>query len=227
MMSAAFAPDAELLDPAAARAERQQRRLARLERLADLGMELAERLCRQAAEAPQTPVGDEAVKVELAFCRLARAVRLTDALASRLEADGLKLELKLEQAGMDAAPPDDPPATDEAGRQRVRRRLRRLMVQDDTLRAIEAEARGDVERGEALLGELYERLSELTDEDLLAVPVGVMTARLCRAIGVPYDPHHWGDDPADTDHAGTLDQVRGLQHNPVVWRNPPQGRAPP
>jgi hypothetical protein len=236
-MSAAASPhDTELLDPAEARALRQARRLARLERLAELGMELAELLCRRVAQAaePAGParheddavVGEAVVKVELAFSRLARAVRLTDALASRLEADGLKLELKLEAAA-DGPPADDAPASEEAGYERMRLRLRRLMVQDDTLRAIEAEARGDVEHGEALLSGLYERLYELTDEDLLAVPVGVMIARLCQAIGVPYDPHHWGDDPADTAHAGTLDQVRGLQHNPAVWRNRPPGHAPP
>jgi hypothetical protein len=73
------APDAA--DPALA-----DRRLAMVERLAEIGMAMAEALRRQVTEpgAPRVFAGD----VGLAFSRIARAVRLTILLAQRLE-DGL------------------------------------------------------------------------------------------------------------------------------------------
>jgi len=147
---------------------------AMLARLAQVGMQIAEECGRQAATAP--------IAAGLAFARVARAVRMTIALQSRLAKD---------LAALDRA--DD---VAQAART-TRRRIRLSRLVEDAARAgiaarIDAGARyGDEDAVEdeieRLSYEAYERLTDAEDDDLAGRPFDAVVAGICRDLGLPLD----------------------------------------
>jgi hypothetical protein len=143
------------VDPARALVERQ---LAMLTRLAEIGMEIAE-----AAPAAADPA--------LTYARVARAVRMTIALQSRLLKDLAALD-----------------RTDALARsaqvQARTRRIHRLVEQ-----AIETQ-HDDEDEIERLSGDAWERLRDEDDcADLFERPIAETVARICRELGLsPPDP---------------------------------------
>jgi hypothetical protein len=200
------APPDPALDQADARARgagetaeaRAERHLRTLKELAEIGMELARAVRRQAVEAPaggDAPGGEPgAGDVGLVFSRIARAVRLTLALEARLEQDRQARDAQIEAA---LAPRRELQATLKAG-EFIHRSVRRSNVKKAVEQAIDAEAdrAGAAERDvENWLADLDERLADAADDaDFMGRPVGELIARICRDLGLTPDWSLWEDE---------------------------------
>jgi hypothetical protein len=157
-----FASPADLTAPAEARAERRLRLLAEL---AELGMTLARTLVAQAED------GAEAAS-QLAYARIARAVRQTLALEAKLADES---QVRREKQAR------------EYSYQR-QAKVRRLVE-----RAIEADA--DDSDTDTLLDDLNERLADPDDTDFTNRPLIDVVAAICKDLGVTFDPSPWQDEP--------------------------------
>jgi hypothetical protein len=144
------------------------RQLARLERLSDIGMEVAEAAGRSAAALAG---GGEAGAADpaLAYARAARAVRLTIALQSRLMA---------ELAALDGAEAKARAVTAARRRDRIHARVEQAIEAD---RRDAPDAEHDVE---TLSSSVWERLTEEDDADLLDRPMEEVVAQICRDLGL-------------------------------------------
>ncbi|OYX31267.1 MAG: hypothetical protein B7Y99_10350 [Caulobacterales bacterium 32-69-10] len=153
-----------------------ERQMAKLERLSEIGMEIAEaagQRARALAEGDPTDTTDAAAaEPGLSFARAARAVRLTIALQSRLVEALAALDRGEALARVGEA-------------SRRRNRIQRL-VEDA------AEAEGcDAEEVERLSSEVWERLDEQDDADLLDAPIEQVVARICRDLGLSPELTVW------------------------------------
>ena len=146
--------------------------MAMLTRLAQVGMELVEAVGREAKTAP--------VEAGLAFARVARAVRMTIALQSRLAKDLAALDRADHMA--------------EKART-TRRRIRLSQLVEDAARAKiaaqrEAGARFWADEDaiedeiEQLSSEAYERLIDAQDEDFSGRPLGEAATEICKDLGL-------------------------------------------
>ncbi len=165
-----LAPAATLAEPVPPPADRQ---LELLDRLAEVGLEIALTLERQAkAAAPEERAGDPSVDLQavaLAYSRVARAVRLTILLRSKLADAGDMPEVD---------PVDDAQEAAEGRKLRIERVVRRI-VQAET---------DDEEKIERLLDEATDRLDE--DDcygDVMMRPVSEIVADICRDLGLDPD----------------------------------------
>jgi hypothetical protein len=172
-----------LTDPSQGRADgcvcgaaeaRTERHLRMLQDLAEIGMDLARSVQRQAHE--QAAADLDAAALGLAFSRIARAVRQTVALEARLAED--------RQAKT---------AARIASQTHTRAAHRRRDVRAVVAQAIEADAAdSDVED---LLLDLEERLADRDNEaDFAERPIGELVARICRDLGVTPDWSLWEDE---------------------------------
>ncbi|QUD89203.1 hypothetical protein [Phenylobacterium montanum] len=187
------------LSPAEARALRHGRVLARL---AEIGMEMAEALGREArarAEAAEAGEAGPAAAGDpgLAFSRIARAVRLTLALEARLaegpaeRASGPEVEARREAEAARRARAEDRALTERVGRNIIavnNQAAARKAI--ETLIETEAEA-CDIE---PLLDALAERLNEPTEADFADRPVSETIARICADLGLRPDWGLWRDE---------------------------------
>jgi hypothetical protein len=152
-------------DQAEARTERHLRLLAEL---AELGMTLARTIVAQAEDG-----------AELAFARLARAVRQTLALEAKLAEGG---QLRRERQA------------------REHKHQREAKVRRMVETAIEADAHeSDIDD---LLYDLNEHLADLDDTDFTHRPLIEVVASICQDLGVTFDPHQWQDEPPHPRHPG-------------------------
>jgi hypothetical protein len=180
-------------DPEGRAAARTQRQLAMLQELAEIGMQMAravrdEALARAEAaddeeDAPKPPSRFGGGDLSLVYSRIARAVRQTLALETRI-ADGIE-KARFEQRRAHVA------AVRSAFQERQDE------IRDHVAEAIEAEAaeKGTSEREiERLLDDLDERL-EVGDYDeiLPDLPIGDLVARICEDLGVTPDWSLWED----------------------------------
>jgi hypothetical protein len=246
MSAAATTPDETCDDPAPAW-ERAllDRQLAALDRLAEMGMAIAEVIHGQVtAQAPEPDPKPEAVPhhAALDFARVARAVRLTYALQSKLIADFKKPPPRAAQAADDDDEYDGPievrwldpqPPTAVWQRHQAKQAVRRMAEG----------AGGDAETVERLVAEAAERL-ERDDiyADIVSRPFGETVAAICRDLGIEPD---WSLFP-DEDWA--RERMPGgvaasPSSDPHFWikrrlgrhwrpdnpdpRTPPRARAPP
>ena len=144
---------------------RHERQLALLDRLADIGMEVAEAIGRQAAnpdsETPNIFQGDLA----LAYSRAARAVRMTIALSARLVAEA-------------ARPTPLAPAERRERKERIGRIVTRLIGE-----AYENDDEG--ETAEHLTGVISERLDDGDIYgDVMRRPVSEIIAEICADLDI-------------------------------------------
>jgi hypothetical protein len=148
--------------------------------------------------------------VSLAYARVARAVRLTIALQSRLLQDLQALDEVAERHL-------------HGGRSNAAR-ARKARIGRILDRVIDAEAPDDAE-GDRLAGEVRERLEH--DDiygDVLARPVGELVALICRDLGLSPDwvrlaEEAWAQDEIEGGQAGS-------PFSPPRWPSPaPPGRV--
>ncbi len=172
-------------DPRLAQAlDAAERRLAMLERLAEMGMAVATAISEAVVEFPHRPgSGPQGAR---AYAQAARAVRLTLMLAGRVERSILAMrkgELGLE-AALDAQGEADPPATRAE-------RLRAAVTP-----AIEREA-ADAEDAEMLRRRLDARLCERDDDHaLLSRPFHDCVKAICADLGLDPEPILAMESPA-------------------------------
>ena len=170
------------LDPA-----RLERQLDRLDRLADLGVEIAEGLAAQAkGTGPQVVEGDLA----LAYDRVSRAVRMATALQSRLMMDFRQAPAQTPAGGLPAAGPG-PAEQARARKDGVARIIHRV-----------AEGQGGLEGFQVswLAREARERLEH--DDiygQVMTQPVSELVARICDDLGLTPKWKHlaleaWAED---------------------------------
>ena len=152
-----------------------ERQMAMLSRLAEVGMEIAESCGREAKTAP--------IDAGLAFARVARAVRMTIALQSRLMKDLATLDRADEVA-------------ERARTTKRRTRLAQLLgdaarVKLDAQREAGSRFWADEEaiedEIEALTSEGYERLIDAEDGDLWGRPFDAVVAGVCKDLGLSPD----------------------------------------
>jgi hypothetical protein len=174
----------EPANPAAA--QRAERRLALLEEMAELGMQLLRDLPKPASEA-------EAPRVADAFARISRAVRLTLALEEKTDRFLAELAAGVASAaGEEAAVVDD----DEDYNWRTgifweQQTRKRIGVEARISEAIDAEI-ADEETAKSLYLELDERLSDREAcGRLMDHPFREAIERLCRDLNFEPDWSRW------------------------------------
>ncbi len=201
--------------------------LETLGRLAEVGLRIAEAIGDQAQTVAADPGGDDALTARttaslnacaMGYARVARAVRMTLALQSRL------LQPAAEKPSADKTPEEpvtyrfrwmeDPAAEKETQRTRVRRLVRR--VAEDALL--------DREVCERLEREAAERL---VDEDLYGDPtqrpIGDILAHICRDLGLDPDWGRLSQEPWAKEEIQAGDPASPFR----AWMGqPPPDRAP-
>jgi hypothetical protein len=217
-------PSCETSDPAAARTERHLRMLAEL---AEIGMNLAREVSRQALD--QSQDAPPAADLALTFSRIARAVRQTVALEAKL-AEG----------------PAQRPPLSVSDRWRSARRKRQ--VSEIVAGVIDAEV-GEYDV-EGLHDDLQERLDDGDEEaDFADRPIGELVARICRDLGITpdwslFEDEDWAIEEARTRPPGSPPPAgvamkregegRGeggagfsaAAPGPAMTHDPPPGRRP-
>jgi hypothetical protein len=227
MSAAAFLPETlPALAPADWARPMVDRQLQVLGRLAEAGLEIAVALEAQAKGGEVVVQGD----VAMAYNRVARAVRQTIMLQSRL--------IEALQDGQ----------TDRAGRKAAARASAARILGG----VIEDDRSNDAERAERLATEAAERLREEDFGDLLSRPFGEVVADICRDLGLSPDWLSLAEDcyaaeaalagkaaepPPDESYGGPVD-VRWLSDDddappgrdspgPVDWKKRRLGRHSP
>lgn len=188
-----------------------ERQLQMLGRLAEAGLEIALALEAQAKGGEAVVQGD----VAMAYNRVARAVRQTFMLQSRLIED-----LQAHEAG-------------RAGRRAAARASAARLVRG----AIDDDPGGDAERAERLAAEAAERLREEDFSDLLSRPFADAVADIVRDLGLAPDWLALAEDCAGAEAAlsgkpGAADEEPYRGPIDVRWigeddDDPPARRSPP
>ena len=165
------------------------RQLAKLDRLGDLGLQIVEALADQAKGGRIVVVGDLA----LAYDRVARAVRMTVMLRSRLVAEGRETAAKPASAAGAAA---DPAA---ARKDAISRVIKRIAQGDERLDGFQMawaarEARERLEHDD-IYGEV------------MSQPVSELVGRICHDLGLNPDwaqlaQEAWAQDEIDRGDVG-------------------------
>jgi hypothetical protein len=175
----------EAITPAPADA-RTERHLRMLQELAEIGMDLARGVRAQALDPAAEAAGGD---FGLVFSRIARAVRQTLALETRI--------------AQEQAARDEQRLAEETRRNRdavLRRgRARKNTVHEAVEQAVMAEAEGD--ELENLLSELDECLEDEDELDFADRPIGEQVARICRGLDIEPDWSLWKDEDWAIDEA--------------------------
>ena len=167
--------------------ERRERLVRRLERLGDMGMELAEALHRQAME--QAAAGDTALSATVAaFDRVNRLLRRTFALEERI-AEGILAAQRKAQAQR----------AEQAAQRQARISERKRTVHDAVTHVVYFEDR-DKEATERLFDDI-DNWVDAAEQALFADdrPIGALVAQACRDVGLPIDLGLWIDRKWATD----------------------------
>ena len=215
-------------------AARGLRRSAMLDELAEIGMDLARAVRRQAmaqaAQAEAAVAKVEADRVEagelvadvappgrialpgrgaadlgLVFERIARAVRRTLALDARFEEE-FRTRQERAAAAETAAQAETTSRETQAAAEGWRRKRAKIGRHLGQLIEANEDLADDVERREALLGDLYERLDEIDPEDEIAdLPIGAVIQRIARSLRlrpdwIAWEDEDWAIEEAESDH---------------------------
>jgi hypothetical protein len=196
---------------------RSARQLAELEAMVGAGFRMLAAFERQvevetrAMEAGEARVdGRSRESTALAFCRISRAIRLSQRLERQVAgldaAPAQARPARTAPAPVGAAPPAtaDPAAaargvriTAEKAMRRLRLLTRRHDVRNLVARAIDiaAHERGEAFDREAAEYEMIEALEDPATPDAVWLwrPLGELAADLCRDLGVRYDPNLWAE----------------------------------
>ena len=225
-----LAVDATMTDASAQVRALVEQEVAMLTRLAQIGLDIAEAVRRQAvaqAQAAERAAEPGAAPAEvcvgrsepgLVYPRVARAVRLTLALRSKAVKELLALDQGEAQArqARDKAVADAEVEADpvERRRDRIGRIVRRL---------IEAEE-GDPKEVERLSSDVWERLEDEDQDvygDLMARPIGEIVARICEDLELSPDWKALAREAWAVEEAAS-----GTPGSPFVARAAPQAASP-
>jgi len=203
--------------PAAGAIERAEQRLAMLRRLAELGMQLAEKLTERALSAPADP--EPKHDPAESFARVSRAVRLSLALEAKADQDLAALREGRAPAVPDVDPDAWTPPDDPLGKKtRDHPSAHRNRVRDNVWDVINHEtAINDLLPSHEVLDDLHERLTEGERYDaFLYRPLRESVEAICKDLGLTFDASRWTEDgfPPDT---------RNKRYDwPSMWRPDPK-----
>ncbi|HVJ52904.1 MAG TPA: hypothetical protein VM689_10600 [Aliidongia sp.] len=211
-------------DPTGARAEwcaypapeagedRAERHLRLLKDLAEIGMNIARAVERQALEraAAEPAQAEPATDIGLTFQRVAKAIRQTVALEAKLAADrdeGLRRAAETEAARAE-------------GRRRDARRARLYQRRRDVARAVrKAIDNTEYRDKEDLLADLAERLEdEDIEADLHDRPLSEIILQICKDLGIDGDWRLW---------EGEAWEHEEWEAKAAAWRAKQSAEAPP
>jgi hypothetical protein len=160
------------------------RQLAVLGELAELGLDVARSIERQAASSSARDAATEVQGMGLAYARVARAIRLTIALqAKRMD----------ELQALDAKAAEVQAEIDDEAEMLSPLSIRRLRVERIVERVVKSECEGESAEAieDAIDRLMVEAGDRLEDEDiygdLLERPMSEIVARLCRDLGLSPD----------------------------------------
>ncbi|MDB5481016.1 MAG: hypothetical protein JWO83_2069 [Caulobacteraceae bacterium] len=181
-------------EPVAVAIARAERRLAMLARLAELGMQLVEKLTERAvSDSDREPKHDPGQS----FARASRAVRLSLALEAKFEQDLAALR----EGRAPTAPAVDPDAwtpPDDPGRKKTRDHpsAHRNRVRDNVWDVINHETSiTDLLPSYEVLDDLHERLTEGERYDsFLYRPLRESVEAICKDLGLTFDASRWTED---------------------------------
>lgn len=178
-------PDRAAISPAVIERGRAlgEQQLQMLTTLAEIGLDLAAETARRVKCDPDADGAGHA----MAYSRIARAVRLTIALQSKVMAELIALD-EAETNGIRAREAD----AEAAGRRRVDARAHR--VERIVHRIVDAEI-DDEDAADRLCGDAWERLVD--DDiygDLSDRPIGEIVALICRDLGLSPDWSRWAGE---------------------------------
>jgi hypothetical protein len=204
------ATSAEAPDPAILRAER---RLRMLEELADIGMNLARALERQALAAadPAEPAApDASADPAGAYARISRAVRLTLALEARTDE-----ALRALRAGVAA---ESEVRRDQARRRATAETVARRQARQETVERLVCEAaEREIEDDQAMYGVLKALEERLDDDptyvDLARLPLRETVERLCADLQLTPDWSRWEGE-------GWTPEEPFFRPKASIWRRP-------
>jgi len=171
MCAEATTPSQPILDLAKSLAERQ---MACLERLAAIGMELAELALERARAAPAEEDLSGAMKDH---ARVARAVRLTHMLQTKILTD---LDRQVREAAHRVEQA-------EAQDQRQAEEQRKAQIERSVERLARVQHAGDADEVDRLIADCGERLDYEDHGWLLARPAGEVLADICQALDLTLD----------------------------------------
>ncbi len=233
------------LDPEANPEARAARRIAVAHRLVEMGLEVAEAVQRRAlAQLADAAAGEDADDGEgakgrrtdpvAAVERVARTVRLSLALAARLDSDE---PVRRARVRSDAAAERDVEAEArkrareaEQAAERARERLREdkvLEVLEATLKASGLDGGEVCERVVEIEDRMAEALSEREWEyDYLRRPVGAVIARLCEDYDLEPDWSLWAGEAWAIEEAATNAEGSPYAEGGVAWVVRDSGEPP-
>lgn len=175
-----------------------ERQLERLERMADVGQEVADALARQArGEGPPVTDGD----VVLAYARVSRAVRMAILLQSKLVG-----EVEARQAIARQALTDAKAAADQVRAEQQERRKCRISWIVERVAEAGRDDKAEVDR---LTREADERLDDDgLIGDVLSRPTSEIVARICKDLGLDPDwtrlaEEAWAQEEIESGTAGS------------------------
>ena len=214
-----------------------ERQLAKLEELADIGMEIARDLRRRVAEAAEPDADpDDPAAVSLAFSRVSRAVRMTCALQTEV-VDKLRGVGRIEAgevylAGLAAEDAARAATAQDAAERRLT--ARKAEIAKAVTGAIDAAHRDDEtdEGYERHVREATERLKDPSDlGDLLSRPFDEVVAQICRELGIPHFPSPWMGEGSGMGVAPCPEEAQQAKPHgtlvPQPARSPPTEPPPP
>ncbi len=205
-----------------------EQEVAMLTRLAQIGLNIAEAVERQAVAQAQiaeraAETGAAASEVSavlgqpgVVYQRVARAVRLTLALRAKAVKELMALDQgqALARQARDKAAEETAAEADPVGRRRGR-------IDRIVRRVIEAEE-ADEDEVERLSGEAWERLiDEDVYGDVMARPIGEIVARVCEDLGLSPDWNALAREAWAVEEAAS-----GAPGSPFVARAGPQSASP-
>ena len=215
-----FAPTTPPADPAVWAQEVLRRQVVLLEQLAEEGLRLGQAIARQITEPDSS--SDAPVKAEtiaMAFSRVARAVRMTALLQTRLlkDMDEARARAAFDRIREGSMPPLEDAAAEEARRSEPAY-VHKARVEAIVERVAKAHAKEDDDKIDRIVREAGERLD---DEDIygdvLTRPVGELVAMICRDLGL--DP----DWTRLAEEAWAHEEIRlGVERSPFLRAVPKQ-----
>jgi hypothetical protein len=181
--------------------ERTQRHLRLFEELTDICMGTARALAREADQSKTLRPG-----LGLEIARVAKAVRLTLAMESKIAEGRLSAELKAQEA---------------RARHTAAHSTQIAERREDiaTAALITIRERGDENETLALMQDLDDVLADIPDLDIQTQPIGTLAMKVCHALNLPFDPDRFTEEAWATEERALRHPASPYAAGAKAWRD--------